>query len=193
MNMGFELLTKTNPEWTETVINNMDDFLIDHAACERKASTMAMSMLTHYPDKKELVIAMTDLALEELNHFRQVMNFINERNLIIKADEKDPYVNALRVHFKKDGNGYFLDRLLLASIIEKRGFERFFLVAENLPESKLKKFYYAISKSEEKHYELFLDLATQYFPKEAIQIRLIELLEIEAKIVDGLTIRPALH
>lgn len=193
MTIRFDLLTKTKKEWTEKVISNMDDFLIDHASCERKASTMALSMLMHYPDKKELVIAMTDLALEELNHFRQVMQFINERNLIIKPDEKDPYVNRLRAHFKQNSEGYFLDRLLLASIIEKRGHERFFLIAQNLPESKLKKFYYAIAKSEEKHYELFLELALLYFPEEKIVSRLRKLLTIEAEIVNSLIIRPALH
>lgn len=189
----YELLTKTAKEWTQCVIENMDSFLIDHAACERKASSMAISMLTHYPDKKEIVSAMTDLALEELSHFRQVMQFIFERNITITPDEKDPYINQLLKHMGRGKDAYFLDRLLLASIIEKRGHERFYLIACALNESKLKNFYHAIAKSEAKHYELFLELAHLYFPKETIRKRLQKLLCIEAKIVDELAIRPALH
>lgn len=189
----YNLLTKTKNAWLEAVMADMDAFLIDHAACERKASSMAMSMIVHYPDKKELVVAMTDLALEELNHFRQVMQWIHDRNLQILPDEKDPYVNQLKKHVRKGRDDYFIDRLLLASIIEKRGAERFLLIGEALEESKLKKFYYAIAKSEEKHYELFLALAQKYFDEETIQNRLHEWLDIESNIIDNLPIRPALH
>lgn len=189
----FELLSDTRSAWTEHVIANMDAFLIDHAACERKASSMAISMLTHYPDRHKLVTEMTDLALEEMSHFRQVMQMINEKQLIITPDEKDPYINALLRHMNKGRDAYFLDRLLLASIIEKRGAERFQLISEALDEGKLKDFYHAIAKSEKRHYELFLTLAYEYFSPEVIEPRLQELLVLEAKIINDLPIRAALH
>lgn len=191
----YELLTPTKQHWVDNILENMDDFLIDHAACERKASGMALSFLTHYPDKKELVCAMTDLALEELNHFRQVMQFIKDRNLTITPDQKDPYVNALIKSFRSGKDAYFLDRLCVASIVEKRGHERFLMVANALPESekKLKSFYHAIAKSEAKHFELFTDLAKIYFNHEEVEKSINRLLVIEAEIVDNLAIRSALH
>lgn len=191
----YELLTQTKVAWVENILENMDDFLIDHAACERKASSMALSFLTHYPDRKELVRAMTDLALEELNHFRQVMQFINDRNLTITPDQKDPYVNALIKNFRSGKDAYFIDRLCVASIVEKRGHERFLMIANTLPETekKLKNFYHAIAKSEAKHFELFIDLAKIYFDNDEVDTNINRLLVVEAEIIDNLEIRSALH
>lgn len=189
----FELLTPTKSSWTQTVLNDFEAFLLDHAACERKASSMALSMLLHYPDRTALVKAMTDLAIEELQHFKAVMVHIQHRNLVLPGDEKDPYVNQLRQAQRRGSEEYLLDRLLSASIIEKRGAERFALVAEGLNEPTLKNFYTKIAASEEKHYQLFLDLSKEYFSAEIIQPRLNELLIIEANIVDQLPLKAALH
>jgi tRNA 2-(methylsulfanyl)-N6-isopentenyladenosine37 hydroxylase len=189
----YELLTPTKDAWTQTVLSNFDAFLLDHAACERKASSMAMSMLLHYPDKKNLVKAMTELAIEELLHFKAVMSHIQQRNLILPPDEKDPYVNQFRQAQRRGPQEYLLDRLITASIIEKRGAERFALVAEALTDTKLKNFYSKIAESEERHYLLFLELAREYFDTDVIAPRLNELLIIEAKIVDQLPLKAALH
>ena len=81
---------------------NFDSFLLDHAAAEKKASGMAISMLSHYPDRTELVAAMADLALEELTHYREVVKWIHKRGLITAADEKDHYVIAFRKAIRKD-------------------------------------------------------------------------------------------
>lgn len=189
----YKLLTPTQAAWTQTVLSDFDAFLLDHAACERKASSMAMSMLLHYPDKPDLVKAMTELALEEMLHFKAVMGHILERELILPGDEKDPYVNQLRQAQRRGSQEYLLDRLITASIIEKRGAERFGLVADGLTEPKLKQFYQKITESEERHYLLFLELAKHYFKPETIQPRLNDLLIIEANIVDQLPLRAALH
>jgi len=189
----YELLTPTQPAWTTTVLANFDAFLLDHAACERKASSMAMSMLLHYPDKPALVKAMTDLAIEELLHFKAVMAHIQERQLIISGDQKDPYVNQFRQAQRRGTQEYLLDRLLIASIIEKRGAERFALIAAGLPAGPLQRFYHNIAESEARHYVLFLDLANQDFEPAIIQTRLHELLVIEANIIDQLPLTAALH
>ena len=118
--------------WTETVMADFDSFLLDHAAAEKKASGMAISMLSHYPDRTELVAAMADLAIEELTHYREVVKWIHQRGQITAADEKDPYVLAFRESMRKGSEAYMLDRLLTASIIEARGAERFALVAQAL-------------------------------------------------------------
>lgn len=183
----------TSSAWTDAVMQDLDSFLIDHAAAEKKAAGMANSMLSHYPDRIELVNAMIDLSIEEMVHFKQVVKIMHERGLTLQADSKDPYVNEFRKHTRKGSELYFLDRLLLGSVIEARGCERFGLVAEALPEGSLKKFYRNIAASEAKHDSLFEDLACLYFPQDTVSQRLDELLDIEAEIVAGLPIRSALH
>ena len=172
---------------------DFDSFLLDHAAAEKKASGMAISMLSHYPDRTELVAAMADLAVEELTHYREVVKWIHRRGLITATDKKDPYVLAFRESIRQGSEAYLMDRLLTASIIEARGAERFALVAVALEPGPLKKFYQSIARSEERHFELFLELAEKYLSREAITQRWEELLDVEAAIVASLPIRAALH
>lgn len=188
-----ELRFATPAAWTEAVLAGFDAFLVDHAATEKKASGMAVSMLSHYPDKSALVKAMIDLAIEEMSHFREVVKLMSERDLQLQADSKDAYVNALRALNRRGKQEYFLDRLLLGAIIEARGCERFGLIAEALPAGKMKNFYRAIADSESRHGNLFLDLARQYFNEEEIALRLDTLLDHEARICAALPIQAALH
>jgi tRNA-(ms[2]io[6]A)-hydroxylase len=187
------LLYPTPTAWTDAVLADFDSFLLDHAAAEKKASGMAISMLSHYPDRLELVAAMADLAVEELTHYREVVKWIHHRGLLTAPDQKDHYVLAFRKSIRQGREEYLLDRLLVASIIEARGAERFALVAEALEAGALKTFYQSIARSEERHFELFLTLAGKYLNKDMIEQRWIELLETEATIVAGLPIRAALH
>jgi tRNA-(ms[2]io[6]A)-hydroxylase len=179
--------------WTDAVLADFDSFLLDHATAEKKASGMAISMLSHYPDRTDLVTAMADLAIEELTHYREVLKWIHLRGLTIAPDQKDPYVVAFRASIRQGREAYLLDRLLTASIIEARGAERFALVAGALEVGPLKKFYQSIARSEERHFELFLGLAKQYVAHDTIVQRWHELLDIEAAIVAGLPLRAALH
>jgi tRNA-(ms[2]io[6]A)-hydroxylase len=174
-------------------MEDFDSFLLDHAAAEKKASGMAISMLSHYPDKTALVTAMADLAIEELTHYREVVKWIHQRGLVTAADAKDPYVLAFREHMRKGREEYLLDRLLIAGIIEARGAERFGLVAEALEAGPLKKFYQSITRSEERHYLLFLELASEYLPQPMINERWDVLLDAEAEIAASLPPRAALH
>lgn len=183
----------TSDDWIEAVMNDFDAFLIDHAAAEKKASGMAVSMLSHYPDRHELVKAMIDLSIEEMTHFREVVKIMQERGLILGADKKDQYVLSLRNLHRKGSEVYFLDRLLIAGIIEARGCERFGLVAKALPEGKMKNFYVAITESESRHENLFIELAGIYFPRQQLDERLDTLLDEEARICSELPIISALH
>ncbi|MFT5083676.1 MAG: tRNA-(ms[2]io[6]A)-hydroxylase [Lentisphaeria bacterium] len=189
----FILRYNTPAQWTKTVLSNLDTFLVDHAAAEKKASGMAISMLSHYPDKPDLVFAMIDLSIEEMTHFREVVKIMAQRRLILAPDSKDHYVIQLRGHMRKGREVYFLDRLLVAGIIEARGCERFGLIAEALPEGDLKKLYRAITESEARHENLFIDLAKRYFSMTEVDTRLDELLDIEAQICSALPITAALH
>jgi tRNA-(ms[2]io[6]A)-hydroxylase len=190
---SFSLLSASSPDWLYTVLNNFDEFLLDHAANERKASSMAMSLVAHYPDKTHLVEAMVDLALEELNHFRQVVKLVNKRKLILASDEKDPYVNQLRKHIRRGTEHYFLDRLLSAAVIEARGAERFSLISRNIDDDELKVFYSTLAKSEANHHLLFVDMAECYFDVADVSSRLEEWLGFEMEVLGQLPIRARLH
>ncbi|GMM84722.1 tRNA-(ms[2]io[6]A)-hydroxylase [Pseudoalteromonas sp. MTN2-4] len=189
----FELKYHTPFNWTEKVLADFDTFLQDHAAAEKKASGMAMSMLGHYPDRIKLVKAMTDLAIEEMIHFKQVLKLLTERGVTLGNDQKDPYIKGMRALFRQGTDEFLIDRLLVAAVIEARGHERFSLVAEALPEGKEKDFYVSIAKSEEKHKNLFVELGYEYFDKDIIDARLVEILEAEAEICKKIPFTAALH
>ena len=199
MNLDFKLLFKTPNSWGEYIAQNMDSFLIDHAAAEKKASGMAMSLISHYADKKQLVADMVDLAVEELHHYRDVIRIIQKKGIELSPEVKDNYIKQIRLNLRsadttKDYDCYLLDRLLVASVIEARGVERFALVADNLENNKeLSKFYQGIANSERRHYLLFLNLAQQYFADDIIQTRLDQLLQIEAEIIAKQPLQATLH
>ncbi len=179
--------------WTEKVLTDFDTFLPDHAAAEKKAAGMAISMLSHYPDRIELVTAMSELAVEEMSHFRDVVALLHDRGLTLQSDQPDPYVNALRKQMRNGRDEYFLDRLLIGGIIEARGAERFGLIGEAIDAPKLQRFYRALARSEARHMSQFTELAGHYFPAPMIDARLQELLPIEAEIMTAQPIRAALH
>lgn len=188
-----QLIARTDPAWVEAVLADFNTFLIDHAAAEKKASGMAMSMALRYRDRERLVTEMLDLAIEEMMHFRECVRLIHERGLQLLPDDKDDYVNALRAQVRTGRDTGFLDRLLIGSIIEARGVERFGLIAEALPEGEMKDFYVAITRSEERHNDLFFELAEAYFDEEEVVNRLDELVRFEAELLLSLPIRAALH
>ena len=188
-----QLRCESSDLWLKAVLDNFDDFLLDHAANEKKAASVALNLAAHYPDKPELVAAAIDLAIEELCHYREVFGLIRERQLTLPADKKDTYVNQLRSAVRNGREDYFLDRLLVAAVVEARGLERFAKIAAALPAGSLQSFYQTIARSEARHAELFLSLAQRYFETERISTRLQTLLDLEAQIVVLLPVRAALH
>ena len=188
-----KLRVASSKEWLEAVLGDFDVFLVDHAGCERKASATAMSLVSHYPDRRELVQAMTQLAREELEHFHQMLWLLQSRNLVLRRDDKDLYIQGLRKEIRTGAEPYFLDRLLVAGIVEARGCERFGRVAEALDPGKLRDFYQDIARSESQHHGLFYRLARQYFDTGEVEARQHTLLDREAEIVANLPIRPAVH
>jgi len=187
------LRTATDPSWIDVVLGDFDAFLVDHAACERKASATALKLVSHYSDRTLLVRELIPFAQEELEHYAEVMKIILDRGLSTRADEKDPYVRALMALTQRGPEQYFLDRLLVLGIVEARGCERFGMVADALAPGPLKDFYADITRSEARHHGLFVRLAREYFPAERVQARLDELLDAEAAIVDRLPFRAAVH
>lgn len=187
------LKAATPTAWVDAVLADFDEFLRDHAANERKASSVAMSMIAHYPDRPELLAEMLDLALEELSHFRQVMKLMMSLDIEPGPDKKDPYVNQLIRLVRTGSNDYFLDRLLSGAVIEARGAERFGLIAAAHTDLSMRRFYESLAKSEKGHYKLFLALAETYFDAATVNARWQDWLEAEAKIMLELPIRARLH
>lgn len=180
--------------WTETVLKDFDRFLQDHADCERKASSMAMSFVAKCPDKQEIIPELIETALEELVHFKLVYELMIERNVILNHSiEQDKYIKSLIDCCRSGKEDRLLDRMIVASVVEARGAERFRLVAENIADPKLQQFYDTLWRSEYKHSDIFLRLAEKYYPEEIIKDRLEWFLNEEAKICAQLPYRAALH
>ena len=188
-----DLTWQTGADWAQYIVAHFDPFLVDHANAERKASALAMSFVMKYADRTEIIPPLIDLALEELEHFQQVYALMDQRGLRLEPDTKDPYVNALNGLCRTNPTDRFLDRMLVASIIESRGAERFRLLTEALEDDALKKFYRELWACEAKHGNLFAELALKYFPEDELYPRLEELTRREGEILSTLPWRPSLH
>src|SRR5258705_505839 len=195
MKLSLDLVTATRPEWVKTVMADFHAFLQDHADCERKASAMAMSFVAKYPDRIEILPELIETGVEELEHFRQVYAHMEKRGIrLAKEMTEDPYIKALLNLCRSDPANRFLDRLLLASIIECRGAERFRLVCEAIEnDPELKEFYHLLWSSEAKHGNIFVKMALNYFERDKLYARLNDLNRAEGEIVQNLPLRPALH
>ncbi|MEQ8924923.1 MAG: tRNA-(ms[2]io[6]A)-hydroxylase [Fulvivirga sp.] len=194
MKLSIELESASSQQWIDAVMNDFDTFLQDHADCERKASAMAMSFVAKFPDRVEIIPELIETAVEELEHFQQVYEIMEKRGVRLPAKMgQDMYVKELVDNCRSDVENRFLDRLLLASIVECRGAERFRLVYENLPEGDLKKFYHNLWASEAKHGNIFVKMALNYFDEDIVYNRLKELNKIEAEILSKQPIKAALH
>ena len=190
---SIDLHSRTDPAWVQVILDNFDEFLADHANCERKASALAMSLVAKYPDRTLIIPRLIDLAQEELLHFGQVYALMAERGLKLVRDERDPYVNRLLELQRNGREERFLDRMLLSSLIECRGAERFGIIAAALEDPALKDFYDGLYKAETKHGHIFVDMVLKYFPSDAVYARLEALAAAEADIVASLEWRASLH
>lgn len=189
-----QLRYQTPSRWAELVLDNLDTFLQDHAANERKVSGSALTLAVQHPHKERLVSTLIDIAREELDHFAQIHDVLRARGQHLAYDAPDPYMTALRRRVRKaDVESYLLDRLILFAIVEARGCERFSLLERALQPGPLKTLYSDLVRSEARHHAVYLDLAREYFDRERVSTRLDELLDIEADAIRDLPLRPALH
>jgi tRNA-(ms[2]io[6]A)-hydroxylase len=188
-------LTATSSQaWIDCVLGDFDHFLKDHADAERKASGMAMSLVAKYPNRTEIISDLIHTGIEELEHFRLVYKIMQKRGLQLNHKmQEDLYVKQLMKTMHSGIEQRFRDRLIIASIVENRGFERFKMVSEHIQDQELSKFYYMIYESEAKHGNVFVDMALNYFPEKEIFNRWEELAAKEADILNELPIRPTLH
>ncbi|MEQ8240778.1 MAG: tRNA-(ms[2]io[6]A)-hydroxylase [Cyclobacteriaceae bacterium] len=194
MQFRVDLEVASSSKWVDAVMNDFDSFLKDHADCERKASSMAMSFVAKFPDRVEIIPDLIATAVEELEHFQSVYEIMEKKGLRLTHElTQDMYVKQLIDFCRSGREELFMDRLLLASLVETRGAERFRLIYEALEEGELKKFYQQLWASEAKHGETFVKMALIYFDEPAVYNRLKQMTLKEASILNNLPIKPALH
>ncbi|MFT5885765.1 MAG: tRNA-(ms[2]io[6]A)-hydroxylase [Arcticibacterium sp.] len=194
MKLNLDIKGASSQEWLDAVLADFDSFLQDHADCERKASAMNMSLVAKYPNRLEIIPELIATGIEELQHFEAVYKIMESRGLQLQHSiADDPYIKGLMKLRYSDVDGRFLDHLLIASVFETRGGERFRMVAEAHSDPEIAKFYKKLWISEAKHGHTFVKMALHYFPEEKVYTRLNWWVGQESIVVKNLPIRAALH
>lgn len=194
MKLNLDIAVASRSEWVDAVMQDFSAFLQDHADCERKASAMAMSFVAKYPDRKEIIPELIEIGIEELEHFQQVYQLMESKGIpLTHSIGQDPYVSELIKRCHSGRTERFLDRLLIASVVETRGAERFRLISEAQKDPDMHRFYKILWASEAKHGHVFVKMALNYFDEKTVYDRLAWWIEQEGEVIDALEIRPALH
>ncbi|MBP1840844.1 tRNA-(ms[2]io[6]A)-hydroxylase [Formosa algae] len=185
----------TDPRWVNIVEKNVEDILTDHAYCEQKATSTAISLIVSFPEYTALVQEMVALVKEEISHFKMVHDKILENGWVLGRDRKDAYVLKLITFFPKGGSRttQLVHRLLYAALIEARSCERFRLLSEELEDKELAEFYRKLMVSEANHYTMFLGFAREYGDRNEVDRKWQDLLEFEAEIMKDLSKSETIH
>ena len=178
------LKTSTSPAWLARVEANLDEVLLDHAHCEKKAAGTAMNLIFAYVDKVELVKALSEIVTEELEHFRLVIDLVQSRGVRFRRLTPSTYGARLAELVRKQEPQKGVDRLLVAGLIEARSCERFALLKDRLSDRSLAAFYEGLFESEARHHSTYVQLATLFASQEEVYSRLDELSDAEAAIID---------
>jgi tRNA-(ms[2]io[6]A)-hydroxylase len=191
--LGLKLLT--DPRWANIAESNLEEILTDHAWCEQKAATNAITLITHNSEHMDLVEELTAIAIEEMQHFQMVVDIIKKRGYTLGRERKDDYVGRLVKFNRKDGsrNSAFIDRLLFAAMIEARSCERFRVLSQNIKDPELAKFYHDLMVSEAGHYTTFLNFARKYTLDIDVDKRWTEWLDFEGELIQSFGNKEAIH
>ena len=183
----------TSQAWIEQAIANLDTVLLDHSHCERKAAGVALNLMFRYPSSAKLIKMLTAIAREELEHFEQVNQWLERRNIPLAPLNSPPYGAALNSQVRRNEPERMLDLLLVYCLIEARSHERLGLLSDYCPDQELAKFYRGLMASEARHYGVYWILATTYFEQEIVDKRLDELAIFESEILSNLHPEPRIH
>lgn len=191
--LGLKLLT--DPRWADIAERNLEEILTDHAWCEQKAATNAITMIAYNSEHAAFIQEMSDIAIEEMQHFKMVVEIIQQRGYTLGRERKDDYVGQLMKFCRKDGsrNMAFVDRLLFAAMIEARSCERFRVLSQNINDEELAKFYYDLMVSEANHYTTFLNFARQLSTDVDVDKRWKEWLDFEGNLIQSYGNKEAIH
>jgi len=189
------LHSETSERWFAQVDEHLDDILIDHAHCEKKAAGTAMNLLFAYVDIEELVREMTEIVNEELEHFNMVLDLLPARGITFCKQTPGTYGSKLHKHVRKFEPDRAVDRLLVGSLIEARSCERFSLLSKHIEsrDAELSEFYAGLFESEARHHTTYVRLAKHFADEETVNARLHELADVEAQIVAEGDALPRMH
>jgi tRNA-(ms[2]io[6]A)-hydroxylase len=177
------LKSPTDASWFAQVDAHLDEVLIDHAHCEKKAAGTAMNLIFHYVEDIELCREMTEIVNEELEHFHMVIELLERRGIRFRRLRPSQYGNKLHELVRKSEPERAVDRLLIAGLIEARSCERFQALAEHVDDPELAEFYQSLFESEARHHSTYTRLAYKYASEEVVDSRLKELYAAEAAIM----------
>jgi tRNA-(ms[2]io[6]A)-hydroxylase len=183
-----KLQLPTDPLWVKNVVeSNIEELLTDHAFCEQKAASNAITLIVQNPNLSDLVQEMALLVQEEMDHFKRVHDIIVERGFLLGKERKDNYVNELRKFIIIGGGreAQLIDRLLFSAMIEARSCERFKVLSENINDPQLSAFYHELMVSEATHYAMFIRLAKKYAVAIDVDKRWKEFLAYEAEVIQN--------
>jgi tRNA-(ms[2]io[6]A)-hydroxylase len=187
------LQSASDARWLAQVDASIDEILIDHAHCEKKAAGVAMNLLFSYVDHVELARAMTEIVNEELEHFRLVLDLLERRGVAFRKLKPSNYGQRLHELVRKAEPDRAVDRLLVAGLIEARSCERFSVLAEHVSDPELRDFYQSLFESEARHHSTYVRLACDVAPEEIVRARLHWLASREAEIIAAGDPFPRMH
>ena len=177
------LKSDTSERWLSQVDEDLNTVLIDHAHCERKAASTALSLLTSYIENAELCRQMTEIVNEELEHFHLVLDLLSRREVPFKRLKPSSYGRRLHEHISRQEPARAVDRLLVAGLIEARSCERFSQLRDHVEDQELADFYGGLFESEARHHSTYVQLAHDFASEPAVRARLDELAQLEADII----------
>jgi tRNA 2-(methylsulfanyl)-N6-isopentenyladenosine37 hydroxylase len=187
------LQSVTSARWLQQVEQHLDEILLDHAHCERKAAGTAMNLMFAYVENLDLCREMTEIVNEELEHFHLVVALLERRGIRFRRLKPGSYGRRLHELVRKNEPQKAVDRLLVAGLIEARSCERFDLLRKQVPDRELSEFYGSLFESEARHHSTYVRLAKMYAPDADVHARLKELAEEEAQIIAAGDPLPRMH
>jgi tRNA-(ms[2]io[6]A)-hydroxylase len=177
------LAAPTAPDWTDRALGDLDELLLDHAHCEKKAAGMAVRLIFQYPEHAFLLVPLSELAREELGHFEQLLELLAGRGIAFRRQRPSPYAGRLKQHVRPAEPARLIDTLLCCALIEARSCERMQLLAAAIDDAELAGFYGELLACEAKHHRIYVGLAAQLAPAGEVRVRLAELAQSEAGIL----------
>jgi tRNA 2-(methylsulfanyl)-N6-isopentenyladenosine37 hydroxylase len=187
------LQAETRSRWLAQVDAHLEDILIDHAHCEKKAAGTALNLIFAYVEDQELCREMAFIVNEELEHFQMVLDLLNRRSIRFRRLTPSTYGRELNDLVRKQEPQRAVDRLLVAGLIEARSCERFHVLANHVADKELAEFYGSLFESEARHHTTYTRLAKHFAPEDAVMARLDELATAEAAIINRGEELPRMH
>jgi tRNA-(ms[2]io[6]A)-hydroxylase len=178
------LKKESRKDWIGQAMTHIDEILLDHAHCEKKAASMALNLMFRYPEYPQLMQPLSELAREELRHFEQVFSVMEERNILFRRQRPSTYAGRLVSIVRKDEPQRMLDLMLCACLIEARSCERMKILSENLTDFKLARLYKGLLACEARHHQVYIDMLETIFERDEITVRLEEISTHESEVLD---------